>query len=323
MNENEFRKKYQNEKASYQAWGEYVKETIISALREEGKTENILKIPVCPRVKDEDSIIAKAYYRGKKYKDPYFDITDKVGIRFVVLTTDEINIIKKIVERIDKWTYSEDVDYEENIKQKPEIFNYQSVHYIVRSCSEIVCNGIKVNIDTPCEIQIRTLLQHAYAELSHDTVYKKKEEIPSHVKRVLARSMALIETTDILFKEVYDVLRKEDSRYTEFNKWADKYCTFENSTERLNRFIYSSYQKLLINNQITISDLDKFIQGRTYLQERIKDKKKLNILYRQPIILLLFYLIKNFRCQMLLDWPLDDDILSPIFTDLGVSFDSV
>ena len=39
-------------------------------------------------------------------------------------------------------------------------------------------NGHTIEKDTPCEIQIRTLEQHAYAELSHDYVYKKESGQP-------------------------------------------------------------------------------------------------------------------------------------------------
>lgn len=321
MIEAEFREKYRDEKHLYQAWGQYVKEVIVNALQEKGESYGILKLPVSPRVKEEDSIVAKAFYRGKKYKDPYNEITDKVGIRFVVLTTEKIEVIKEIIEHIDIWSYSEDVDYSRNIEEKPELFTYQSVHYIVRLKSELVINSITLPLEIPCEIQIRTLLQHAYAELSHDTVYKKETEISPYIKRLLARSMALIETTDSLFKEVYDVLQKENSKYTEFNKLAEKYMCFNNYTESLNNFIFSNYQSFLDDNIFSIGDIDNFMLSRMYLQDKIREKEQFNILYRQPIIFFLFYLIKNYKYQMLEKWPMDVSMLEPVFTDIGEAWD--
>ncbi|TOO37902.1 (p)ppGpp synthetase, partial [Vibrio parahaemolyticus] len=76
------------------------------------------------------------------------------------------------------------------------------MHYVVRARVDLQVKGLMIKAGTPCEIQVRTLLQHAYAELTHDAVYKAKTVVEPEVHRTVAKSMALIETTDDFFSDV-------------------------------------------------------------------------------------------------------------------------
>ena len=90
---------YEANKPQYYAWGKYVRNYITEGLHlSRQEYQQLVKIPVEPRVKDTDSIVEKAFYRqGKHYTDPLRQITDKVGIRFVVMVTDQIKIIEKVI----------------------------------------------------------------------------------------------------------------------------------------------------------------------------------------------------------------------------------
>ena len=172
-----FLKRYEEEKPMFKAWGNYVQKYIYNELKKDSKDiSKIIKIECGPRIKDNNSIIAKAFLR-KNYENAYEEITDKVGIRFVVMVNKQIHIIRKIIESSDIWYYSKDQDYEEAIEKHPDIFSYESVHYIVRNRHDIEDNGVLIKEGTPCEVQIRTLQQHAYAELSHDYIYKQEEKL--------------------------------------------------------------------------------------------------------------------------------------------------
>ena len=103
VNRAEFLEKYEVEKPIFFAWGDYLVNSIKSQLIVCGIDINtFLKIPVDVRIKENASIIAKAFFRKEKnYTNPYEQITDKVGTRFVVLELSEINIIKQIIEAHD------------------------------------------------------------------------------------------------------------------------------------------------------------------------------------------------------------------------------
>lgn len=321
MNEQEFIKKYEEEKPLFRSWGNKIAETINQKLFDRGiNPSEFLKIPINVRIKDNTSIIAKAFLRkDKKYTDPYTQITDKVGIRFVVLDLDEINVIKEIIEAQDDWDCSKDVDFEKNCAERPELFVYQSVHYIVRNCNIVDYNGVKIPANTPCEIQIRTLLQHAYAELSHQTVYKSNAQINPMVKRKLARSMALIEATDELFKEVRQDMRIVDDLYISIIDSAKNFISFPYYIESLSSTIFDSYKESIIKNNISTNIIEDFINNKSFLIQNVKDNKFADVVYQQPIIFLLYYLAEKYSSTLLENWPFDRIYIEPIFTDLGIS----
>jgi hypothetical protein len=53
------------------------------------------------------------------------------------------------------------------------------------------------------EIQIRTILQEAWAEIEHQLVYKGEGSAPDDIRRQITRVSALLEVADKEFQEVY------------------------------------------------------------------------------------------------------------------------
>lgn len=316
----EFEEKYEAEKPMYKAWGEYVAQYILDQMNlSSSEKQQIIKMPVKPRVKDTESIIAKAFFRnGKKYTDPFNQITDKVGIRFVVMVTDQIKIIEDVIKKATIWKYSKDQDYQEIIEKKPDVFGYQSVHYVVRNIQEFVFNGETIKSGIACEIQIRTLEQHAYAELSHDYFYKNDDSIASSLRRNLARSMALNETTDELFSKVYEMMRKDNEEYTALMSVLKKKYSFEKYSEKINRSIYENIEELIKKYNIVGSKIESFVQP--YMIDNISDRQDLT-LFRQPVVLILYYLIQNYRRELLQIWEQPKQQLEFIFSDLGITYD--
>lgn len=316
----EFIKKYKKDIPMYEAWGRYVQNKIEENLAwDTNMYQRAIKIQVEPRIKTIDSIIAKAFFRNKGYKNPYEDITDKVGIRFVVMLESQVEYIKNVVESIGDWESSKDKDYEELQKESPEYFGYQSVHFVVRSRETITYNATVIKKGTPCEIQIRTLEQHAHAEMSHDYVYKSKKEIDFKIKRYLARSMALNEAVDELFGKVYEKMDEDNRLYKEFTEHFLKNGIFAGYSEKLNKAIYDNICSIVKKRSITVEDV-KDIE-KSYIIQGIESKAE-DIIFKQPIIVLIYYLAKNYGNELEEIWDSSDSILETIYCDLGISFDS-
>lgn len=311
-----FLKKYREEKPMFQAWGDYVQKYIYDKLRETNEDiSKIIKIQCSPRVKAEDSIIAKAFFR-KNYDDAYAQITDKVGIRFVVMVTKQIELIKNIVEKSDLWDFSKDQDYEESIEKHPDLFSYQSVHYIVRNRHNIRVNEIMINEGTPCEIQIRTLEQHAYAKLSHDYVYKQEGKINSLTRRNMARSMALNETTDELFSKVYDMVESEKEKYNQLTSFLRSKTDFANYNEKIDQSIYECLKPMLEKYSISEETVNGFLND--YYINKI-NKRQDKILYQQPMVIMLYLLAKDHPAELQEKWCFTQDMLGMVFSDLGMN----
>lgn len=312
---------YEKEKPMYLAWGKFVVNSIFRQLDLSPVEYNkLIKIPVEPRLKETASLVQKAFFRNKAYKDPYNEITDKVGVRFVVMVTCQIKRISDVVEASKLWSWSKDKDYEAVWEQHPEVFEYESVHYIVKAIEDFKYNNVEIRKDTPCEIQIRTLEQHAYAELSHDYFYKSNNEIENRMKRYLARSSALNETTDLMFEEVYDMIENEKEEYYKLNTLLKSIYDFKDYDEELNRSIYNNIKNMYEKYVLGKKDLAEWVEED--ILEDIK-KRKNNSLYRQPMIILLYFLLATHRKELIQEWEYENtiDMLEPIADDLGISLD--
>lgn len=324
MDEQIFIQKYEEEKVFLEKWGNIINNKIISSLKAKRiNTDLFLKIPSTVRIKDNKSIINKAFYRKKNYKNPLIDITDKVGIRFVVLLGNEISIIEDIIENEEMWDYSKDRDFEKEREENPTLFDYQSVHYILRNKEEINLAGIIIPKDIACEVQIRTLLQHAYSELTHDTIYKPNKSAEAWVKRLVARSMAMIETTDTIFEEVNEVMKNNNNIINDLLPIIEsEYATIATSEEDNNlvSIIIDAYEAEL--KDLNINDLKDFLSRKSkVLRTQITRKYNSYLLFRQPIILLLFYLVDKKKVATRKNWPFTTEMLKPIFISLGHKFD--
>ncbi|NRT76277.1 GTP pyrophosphokinase [Clostridium beijerinckii] len=324
--EENFLEEYEKIKPMINEWGNYVNNYIVKKINEKGfDVELFLKIKPQVRLKGNASILEKAFYRGKNYSNPLHDITDKVGIRFVVLLLEDINIIKDIVEKSDEWISSKDRDFEKEREEKPTFFDYQSVHYVVTNNKIRTVNNITIEKDVTCEIQIRTLLQHAYSELTHDTVYKPKQQVEANVQRLVARSMAMIETTDGIFKEVSDAMINLNNLKSNnlLPIIKQKYLEIKNPEDnsRIQDLIINSYHTLI--QEIEHDEFKKFVDEYfQFMKEQINAKYTNKLLFRQSIVILLYYLVKKYPVQVQMDWPLTDDLLRPIYTDLGIRFET-
>ncbi|MDF3822669.1 RelA/SpoT domain-containing protein [Leptospira sp. 96542] len=322
MNEIDLKKIFSENAVQFQAWGDYVTNIILEALIEQNEKE-ILKIESKPRVKDINSFIEKALYRGKNYTDPINEITDKVGTRFVVLLVNDIKKIENIIQtNSSKWTFSKDRDYEIEKEQNPTIFGYQSVHYVVKNVLPRVYNGITIEQNTSCEIQIRTLLQHAYSEVTHDTIYKPSTKTDPKMIRRIARSMALMETADENFTQVFDEIEKmkdeEQKILTIFRRRYENIVS-PNFNEKLSSLILSSFFNDL--QAISSDQLNQFLKENNFVEEKIKDRSPSSLLFSQPIILGLYFLVQSIPHKVKKYWPLTIPELEPFYHDLGKALD--
>jgi tetratricopeptide (TPR) repeat protein len=84
-----------------------------------------------------------------------------------------------------------------------ELGGYQSKHLLVKlgeDRSSLVEN--EEFVDLVCEIQVRTILQHAWAEMEHDIQYKNDEEIPLDLKKRFSALSGLLELADREFQNI-------------------------------------------------------------------------------------------------------------------------
>ena len=327
MNEQEILDRWAREEPSFRAWAVVVKEEIcreLAASLHPNVLDSFLKVEPRPRLKDARSLVDKALYRGKNYEDPYQAITDKAGLRFVVLLTSQIDEVERIICGSTLWTCSKDRDYESERVLRPQEFGYQSVHYVITCDQDRTVDAVAISRGTTCEVQVRTLLQHAHSELTHDSIYKGKKAPTANVSRVVAKTMALIEVVDDFFESVTRDLR--DASAPARGNWEVLQAAYVAATSRSGESQASNYLILDAFGSLIPADfraiLDAFLAQNGFVTDIIKERAPRQHLFRQPAILLAYWVVHQSPNRAKEMWPLTADELRPIFGDLGKSMDN-
>ncbi len=324
MNETEFLARWTAERDIYAAWGCAVVSEVLDRLR--GLDNSLdasvfLKIAPIPRLKHADSLLGKAFHRNKQYSDPYLEIEDKVGVRFVVLLASDVGRLQKVIESSTKWAWSLDKDYEEDRELRPLEFAYQSKHYVLKAKGSVSCNGINVPEGTPCEIQLRTLLQHAHSELTHDNIYKVQSGtiVSNNVHRTVAKSMALIEAVDDFFERAIEQLGEataaERGAMKSLSQLFEKYVQLSPGIDKSNSLVLHA-----LRNQITPdlhAEVEAMLQSKSFIATNIKQRYGSVHAFRQPWILFAYLEADRHPSQTQDCWPLTPAEILPVFTDLG------
>lgn len=328
MNEQEFLQLWNDEKPIYEAWGRFIVDKICEGLSSSNKDLNsFVKVPAKHRLKADNSIIDKAFYRGKQYDNPYSSIEDKVGIRFVVLLVQDIQVISDIIEQVPDWDFDACKHFELDKEKDPLLFTYQSVHYILRPRNEIIINDeITIPVNTPCEVQIRTLLQHAHAELTHDAIYKAKTVVKPKVHRTVAKSMALIETTDEFFSQVTSQLNDGPVENNLIQNHLDDFyykgTGLQPQNQKSGLIVLDVFEQF--SDEGLVDKLGMFLTENSYIFDILKDRlpSREHAIYQQSVVLFIYWLLKNRRRRVMTDWPLSREILELLSSDIGVSITS-
>ncbi len=176
---------------------------VTGILKKELKNADIDIMAVEHRVKEEQSLEGKLELKGEKY-NTLDDITDILGARVICFFSDDVDKVASIVESLF------DIDWSNSVNKRnqltPEAFGYLSLHYICK---------LRENSKYPkelknkkFEIQIRSTLQHTWAEISHDLGYKSEFGVPKKITRELSRVAGLLEIADDQFISIRNDIRK-------------------------------------------------------------------------------------------------------------------
>lgn len=197
---------YRDRLPVFQEMAEVVPAKLKSFFAEAG----LLVAAVEHRVKTEESLSGKLKLKGGKYHD-ILDITDLVGVRIITFYSDDVDKVASVVDRLFE------VDWENSIDKRKaheiDSFGYLSLHYVCRIPAASYSNPAHPELNQiRFEIQMRTLLQHAWANMSHDTGYKSGVEIPKVYLRNLSRLSGMLELCDDEFsrirREIIDYRRR-------------------------------------------------------------------------------------------------------------------
>ena len=167
--------------------------------------EGIIYNAVTCRLKDRESLSKKIDRKNDKYVS-LSDLTDIAGIRIITYYTEDVDKVAEIVEREFVVDRENSIDKRDSLE--PDRFGYCSVHYVVEmSRKRLDLPECQAYGGLKCEIQIRSVLQHAWAEIEHDLGYKSEIAIPKRIRRNFSRLAGLLEIADKEFQEIRSSLQ--------------------------------------------------------------------------------------------------------------------
>lgn len=188
------------------------------------KQRGIIFHSITSRVKEEKSFLKKC--NNDKYKNPIDQIKDVIGIRIIAHTNIEVAQICKVIR--DEFSVDNDNSGNKADKLDEDKVGYLSVHFVASLNKNRKKLAEYVQIKDLCfEIQVRTLLQHTWAEIEHDKSYKFTGELRKDLKRRFYLIAGVLELMDLEFEklsleiDIYATEVKDKTKDGDFNITID------------------------------------------------------------------------------------------------------
>ncbi|MBP5588706.1 MAG: tetratricopeptide repeat protein [Treponema sp.] len=193
------------------------------------------------RIKSFDSYYSKLLRlkpREASESDGLVCLTDMIGIRIVCAFLEDISTVENQIKK--KYSVKE-VEHKGNVQNVKE-FGYESTHILIeipeecKDLSSVEDDEIK-KLELPenlvCEIQVRTILQDAWAEVEHELIYKTEfTPFDAPLRRKMASVNASLNLADIIFQEIRDyqtkLQREVEERRMTFYEQADNITDSQN-----------------------------------------------------------------------------------------------
>lgn len=170
-----------------------------------GMLEGLIKdakidyLSITGRTKTVESVSGK--FKRKRYTDPKSEISDLSGIRVIAFIEADVQKITNLVRK--SFNVHTDKSLDKTDELGTDRAGYRSIH--------LVCDlgGSRGQLPEYApfkgmlfEVQVRTVLQHAWAEIEHDRNYKFSGVLPPNLERRLNLAAATLEMVDREFDSV-------------------------------------------------------------------------------------------------------------------------
>ena len=180
----------------------------------EAKLKSTIKLASMPTYKSRIKSFNSYYRKVLRLKaeevarrGQLVELTDMMGIRIICAFMEDLKEVERQVR--ESFTVRE-VEYKgsgDNFRE----FGYESIHVLISIPEDCMPENPEVEIpkDMVCEIQIRTILQDAWAEVEHELIYKTEfTPFDMPLRRKLASINASLSLADTIFQEIRDYQKK-------------------------------------------------------------------------------------------------------------------
>jgi hypothetical protein len=213
---------------------------------------------------------------------------------------------------------------------------YKSVHYIAELINDRINKSeLSKYENLKFEIQIRSILQHAWAEIEHDRNYKFKGELPKNIQRRFYALSGMLEMADREFNSLDDKVEEYRNKVKEISK--DGQINLSLNRKSLKNYLSNKFYQEIKNDYLASEfesreDLNKIIgEINEYgikdlieldriipedLNKIIKDKIDKNNQIDLSELLRIILIINDHRKYFEKNWECYDHKLSQIAVDI-------
>lgn len=274
------------EKAIYESLGKEIHDDLSIMIKKQG-----FAMKISYRVKETDSIIKKIYRKESSYES----IHDKVGVRIVVYFKDQLYLIDSLIGQ----RFNGKINKREDMAEKlgEAAFGYQSIHYDVcefRDGKELFC-----------EIQLRTICQDNWSELSHALAYKNEFDIPLNIKREINALSAIFELADNQFQLIQTLVDKlPNTNPIQILNYLEKffYSQIGISYDReLSGYFLKNIATLYGQDNPKLK-IEPFVTFRKADILRVINDNRDNIFFSQPEVIIILERLQNNKHNLIEYW---------------------
>jgi putative GTP pyrophosphokinase len=207
--------------------------------------------------------------KRKKYRS-LSEVTDLAGVRIVCMYSSQLDAVAALIR--DEFDVLEAMDKSEELGA--DRMGYQGVHFLIKLGDTYSGPRYKHLLVLRCEVQVRTVLQDAWALISHHLVYKNEEAVPLRLRRDLNNVTSLLEIAqsvfdsveekrDLYLQEIKESLKAPDDfllqpidydTLTAYSRW--KFPHLQHSDHWQTRLL----QDLNLSRYARLGDLDEVVE---------------------------------------------------------------
>lgn len=184
---------------------ESIRNSIVGRLHDDGLNHHDVRF----RVKSEKSVQEKLGRRNEngelKYPGGIAHLDDLIGVRVILFVETDIEAVA--IALSSQFICHEDEDKTAMMRKNGGI-GYAGRHLTLEVPATNPPNGCADCVGQRFEVQIRTVLQHAWAEFEHDIRFKGTSGGNAEISRAFTMASTLIELADQQFVNISDILKR-------------------------------------------------------------------------------------------------------------------
>ena len=196
------------------------------------------------RVKTLESFLEKV--ERKQYSDPFSEMSDLAGVRVVCRFTSDLDVVERLIRQLFKVFES----INKTALLGVDHMGYSGSHYVIELGNRHKGSRYDGLSGLKCEIQVRTILQDAWAQINHSLVYKSEASIPEKERRELNNVSALLEIAQSIFDRSRETREQYAAEVANKQRRPSEFMLQPIDRETVAAYTKSKYPDLPINENI-------------------------------------------------------------------------